>query len=74
MNASMGYAHVFWDENDNVVTVSLAEAVTMAETKLLMSKETYNDNKILEIAEQFEEFVKPEMQSNKLNKDEDEER
>ena len=68
----MGYAHVLLDENDNVVIVSSEEALTVTETKLLMSIETYNE--ILEIAEEFEDSIKRAMQSNELNEDEDEER
>ena len=44
------------DGNDGVVTLFLEEAVTVTETKLLMSTETYGE--ILEIAEQFEDSIK----------------
>ena len=52
----MVYAHVLRDGNDNVVTLLLEETVTVTETKLLMSTETYSE--ILEIAEQFEDSIK----------------
>ena len=44
------------DGNDRVVTLFLEEAVTVTETKFLMSTETYSE--ILEIAEQFKDSIK----------------
>ena len=44
------------DGNDGVVTLFLEEAVTVTETKFLMSTETYGE--ILEIAEQLKDSIK----------------
>ena len=68
----MVYAHVLRDGNDRVVTLFLEEAVTVTETKFLMSTETYS--KILEIAEQFEDSIKRALQSDESNEDMHEER
>ena len=68
----MVYAHVLLDGNDRVVTLFLEEAVTVTETKFLMSTETYSE--ILEIAEQFEDFIKRALQSDESNEDMYEER
>ena len=63
----MVYAHVLRDGNDRVVTLFLEEeeAVTVTETKFLMSRETYSE--ILEIAEQFEDYIKRALQSDESN-------
>jgi len=66
-NASMVYAHVLRDGNDGVVTLFLEEAVTVTETKFLMSTETYGE--VLEIAEQFEDSIKRALQSDESNED-----
>ena len=71
-NASMVYAHVLRDGNDRVVTLFLEEAVTVTETKFLMSTETYSE--ILEIAEQFEDTINRALQSDESNEDMYEER
>ena len=71
-NASMRYAHVLRDGNDGVVTLFLEEAVTVTETKFLMTTETYGE--ILEIAEQFEDSIKRALQSDELHEDVCEER
>ena len=71
-NASMVYAHVLRDGNDRVVTLFLEEAVTVTETKFLISKETYNE--ILEMVEQFEDSIKRALQSDESNEDMYEER
>ena len=67
-NASMVYAqYVLRDGKDRVVTLFLEETVTVTETKFLMSTETYSE--ILEIAEQFEDFIKRALQSDESNED-----
>lgn len=48
-NAIMAHAHVLRVGNHSAVTVSSEEAVTVTETKFLMSTETYSE--ILEIAD-----------------------
>jgi len=63
----MVYAHVLRDGNDGVVTLFLEEAVTVTETKFLMSTETYGE--VLEIAEQFEDSIKRALQSDESNED-----
>ena len=72
INASMRYAHVLRDGNDGVVTLFLEEAVTVTETKFLMTTETYGE--ILEIAEQFEDSIKRALQSDESHEDVCEER
>ena len=49
--ASMAYAHILRDSDDNAMTVCLDEAVTIKETVYKMSVETYHE--IQEIAEEF---------------------
>ena len=58
--------HVLRDGNDRVVTLFLEKAVTVTETKFLMSTETYIE--ILEIAEQFEDSIKRGLQSDESMK------
>ena len=64
--------HVLRDGNDRVVTLFMDEAVTVTETKFVMSTETYS--KILEIAKQFEDSIKRALQSHESNEDMHEER
>ena len=68
----MVYTHLLRDGNDRVVTLFLEEAVTVTETKFLISKETYNE--ILEMVEQFEDSIKRALQSDESNEDMYEER
>ena len=68
----MLHAHVLRDGNDGVVTLFLEEAVTVTETKFLMTTETYGE--ILEIAEQFEDSIKRALQSDESHEDVCEER
>jgi len=49
--ASMAYAHILRDSDDNAMTVCLDEAATIKETVYKMSVETYHE--IQEIAEEF---------------------
>ena len=60
------------DGNDRLVTLLLEEAVTVTETKFLMSTEIYSE--ILEMAEQFENSIKRALQSDESNEDMYEER
>ena len=53
--ASMAYAHILRDSDDNAMTVCLDEAVTITETVYKMSVETYHE--IQEIAEEFEDSL-----------------
>jgi len=54
-SASMAYAHILRDIDDNAMTVCLDEAVTNTETVFKMSVETYHE--IQEIAEKFEDSL-----------------
>ena len=53
--ASMAYANILRDSDDNVMTVCLDEAVTNTEAVYKMSVETYHQ--IQEIAEEFEDSL-----------------
>ena len=53
--ASMAYAHILLDSDDNAMTVCLDEAVTITETVYKMSLETYHE--IQEIADEFEDSL-----------------
>jgi len=53
--ASMAYAHILRNSDDNAMTVCLDEAVTITETVYKMSVETYHE--IQEIAEEFEDSL-----------------
>ena len=52
----MGYAYILRDSDDNAITVSLDETVTITETMYKISVETYNE--IQEIAEEFEDSLR----------------
>ena len=68
----MVYTPLLRDGNDRVVTLFLEEAVTVTETKLLMSTETYSE--ILDTAEQFESKIPSSEHSDESNEDMYEER
>ena len=53
--ASMAYALILRDSDDNAMTVCLDEAVTITETVFKMSVETYHE--IQEIAAEFEDSL-----------------
>ena len=53
--ASMAYAHILRESDDNAMTVCLDEAVTIMEIVYKMSVETYHE--IQEIAEEFEDSL-----------------
>ena len=54
--ASMAYAHILRDSDDNAMTVCLDETVTITETTYKISVETYNE--IQEIAQEFEDSLR----------------
>ena len=52
----MAYEHALRDESDNIVIVTADKAVTVTETKFLMSVDIYSE--VLGIAEKFEDSIK----------------
>ena len=54
--ASMAYAHILRDSDDNAMTVCFYETVTITETAYKISVETYNE--IKEIVEEFEDSLR----------------
>ena len=67
----MVYAHVLRDGNDRVVTLFLEKAVTVTETKFLMSTETYSE---ILVIKQFEDSIERVLQSDESNENMYEER
>ena len=54
--ASIGYAHILRDSDDNAMTICLDETVTITETTYKISVETYNE--IQEIAQEFKDSLR----------------
>ena len=63
----MAYAHALCDKSDNIIIVTIDEAVTVTEMKFLMSVDTFSE--VLGIAEEFEDSIKKALDSNE-NQDE----
>ena len=54
----MAYAHVLRDESDKVVIASLEQAISLTDTRYLMSIETFSEIHAIRRAQQFENWVK----------------